>query len=550
MATMLQDILRESAATRPQATALVCGEHRFTYAQAEAAANRLAHGLLAGGLGRGDRVAICLDNSVESVLAVFGVLKAGGVYILINPTAKSEKISHLLDDAGVHTLITDARRMPEVRKACATATRPARIILVGAPEGPEAGTPPRPVTLWDAIQATFPGDAPPLPGAGSRDDLAALPFTSGSTGRPKGVMLSHGNLLAVVDSIREYLGVGPDDVFLTVLSLSFNYSLSTALVALRCGATMVIERSFTFPAATLQRMQAERVTVLPIVPTIAAVLLQMDLSKYDLSSLRTLTNAAAPLPVDHLVRLCKALPGVRFFSMYGQTECTRVCYLPPRDALRRPDSVGVAIPGTQAYVVDEHGRKAPPGQVGELVVRGPHVMQGYWNLPEETARKLRPCTLPDATPGERVLHSGDLFRTDDDGYLYFVSRNDDLIKSRGEKVSPREVESAICSIEAVAESAVMGVPDEVLGQAVKAFVVLRPGASLTPAQVKLECRLRLEEFMVPQHVELIEALPRNDSGKVDKLALRRAEAQRLALAGKAGNEPLSSKQPATPASGS
>ncbi|MCX5660263.1 MAG: class I adenylate-forming enzyme family protein [Planctomycetota bacterium] len=494
----------------------------------------VAGGLSRGEAGRGDRVAICLENSVESVLSVFGVLKAGGVYTLVNPTAKSEKIAHLLDDGGVHTLITDARRMAEVRKACARAAKPARIILVGEAEAEEAGPPPRPTTLCDAIQNEFPGDAPPRLAPGSRDDLAALPFTSGSTGRPKGVMLSHGNLLSVVDSITEYLGVGSDDIFLTVLSLSFNYSLSTALVAMRCGATMVIERSFTFPAATLQRIQAERVTVLPIVPTIAAVLLQMDLSKYDLASLRTVTNAAAPLPVDHLLRLCKALPNAKFFSMYGQTECTRVCYLPPHDALRRPDSVGIAIPGTQAYVVDEQGNPAPPGQVGELVVHGPHVMQGYWNLPEENAKKLRPAKGPGehsgAQPGERALHTGDLFRTDDDGYLYFVSRSDDLIKSRGEKVSPREVESAICAIDGVAEAAVLGVPDPVLGQAVKAFVVLRPGASLAPAQIKLECRRALEEFMVPQHVELLDSLPRNDSGKVDKLSLRRAEAAREAVA--------------------
>jgi acyl-CoA synthetase (AMP-forming)/AMP-acid ligase II len=259
---------------------------------------------------------------------------------------------------------------------------------------------------------------------------------------------------------------------------------------------------------------SERVTGFPLVPTISALLLQMDLGKYDLSSLRYVTNTAAALPTAHILELRQRLPHVRLYSMYGLTECKRVSYLPPEQIDRRPTSVGRGMPNEEVYVIDEQGNRLVSG-IGELVIRGSNVMKGYWELPEETARMLRPGPLP----GEMVLHSGDLFRMDEEGYLYFVGRKDDIIKTRGEKVSPREVENVLYELAGVAEAAVVGVPDAVLGQAVKAVLTLRDGATLGEQDVLRHCSRRLENFMVPKLVEFREAMPKTSTGKIDKKTL-------------------------------
>lgn len=264
----------------------------------------------------------------------------------------------------------------------------------------------------------------------------------------------------------------------------------------------------------------ERVTGFPLVPTIASILLQMDnLTKMDLSSLRYLTNAAAALPVAYIRRLQELLPHVRIYSMYGLTECTRASYLPPEELHQRPDSVGIPIPNEEVSVLGEDGKEVRPGEVGELVIRGSNVMQGYWNAPEETARTFRPGRYR----GEVLLYSGDLFKRDEEGFLYFVARKDDMIKTKGEKVSPKEIENALMEIQGVIEAAVIGVPDDILGQSIMAFVVAERGKELTEMDVVKYCTRNLEPFMVPKRVEFREGLPKSPNGKVDKKALREQE---------------------------
>jgi acyl-CoA synthetase (AMP-forming)/AMP-acid ligase II len=311
-----------------------------------------------------------------------------------------------------------------------------------------------------------------------------------------------------------------DDVLLCVLPLSFGYGLSQIYTAFHVGATVVLEKSFAFPFATLQKMAQEKVTGFALVPTIAALLLQArDLP--DVPSLRYLTNAAAALPTDHVRRLRERFPQAKLFSMYGMTECTRATYLPPEQLDVRPHSVGRAIPGTEALVVDEEGYEVPPGRIGELVVRGPHVMQGYWNDPVTTAAKLRRCPRT----GQTVLHSGDLFQRDKEGYLYFVSRQDDVIKTRGEKVAPKEVENVLYLLPGVREAVVYGVPDPVLGQAVVAALVPVEEGCLTERQVLAHCRAHLEDVLVPKRIEFREALPHTDNGKIKR---RDVQAESLA----------------------
>jgi long-chain acyl-CoA synthetase len=284
-------------------------------------------------------------------------------------------------------------------------------------------------------------------------------------------------------------------------------------MAMRMGCTLILEKSFTFPAAIFKKVREEGVTGLPLVPTMAAIILQMkDIRPGDYPTLRYVTNTAAALPPAHIQRLRELFPTTTVFSMYGLTECKRCTWLPPRELDRRPGSVGIAIPGTEAYVVDDDGNRMPAGEVGELVIRGPHVMKGYWENEAATAKALR----PGPHPWEKVLYTGDLFRTDDDGFLYFVGRKDDIIKTKGEKVSPKEVENVIYQLGGVREAAVIGVPDPILGAAIKAVVAIEPGSNLTETEVVRHCARHLEDFMVPKFVQFRDELPKTDSGKISR----------------------------------
>jgi long-chain acyl-CoA synthetase len=262
-------------------------------------------------------------------------------------------------------------------------------------------------------------------------------------------------------------------------------------------------------------MAAEKVTGFPGVPTLFAILLQIDLSPYDLSSLRYITNTAAALPPSHIQEIQQKFPWATLYSMYGLTETKRTLYLPPDQLETRPGSVGIAIPGTEVWVEDEQGQRLGPNEVGELVIRGGHVMRGYWENPAATAVRYR----PGPTPNESLCYSGDLFRMDEEGYFYFVGRKDDIIKSRGEKVAPKEVENVLYGIPGVVETAVIGIPDPILGEAIKALVVVKEGVELTEREVLQQCRAHLEDFMVPQMVEFRDALPKTSSGKIKKTGL-------------------------------
>jgi acyl-CoA synthetase (AMP-forming)/AMP-acid ligase II len=345
-------------------------------------------------------------------------------------------------------------------------------------------------------------------------DLAMIVYTSGSTGFPKGVMMTHANIVAAATSITTYLESSPDDIVLSVLPLAFDYGLYQALMCAKVGATLILEKSFTYPALVLEKLKNERATGFPLVPTLAAMLLQMKhLEPGMFPHLRYITNTAAALPASHIQRLRQLFPGARLYSMYGVTECKRCTYLPPEQLDVRPESVGIAIPGTEAYVARENGERAAPGEVGELVIRGAHVMKGYWADEAATARALRPGPYA----WERVLYTGDLFRADEEGYLYFVSRKDDIIKTRGEKVSPKEVENVIYELAGVREVAVVGVPDPILGQAVKAVVAADEDVS--ERDIIRHCSERLEEFMVPKLVEFRSQLPKSENGKIARKEL-------------------------------
>ncbi len=508
---LVQEFLENSAERFPDKVGLICEDQRLTYRELNEMANRVANTLQARGINRGDRVAIYLTNSIASVVGIFEMLKAGGVFVVVNNTTKQDKLVYILNNCRASALITDKRKVKNTT-ALMEAVPSVKFALIAGDFQPEGAPEYTNFIALNTVYETAPSTRPMQTNIDR--DLACLIYTSGSTGDPKGVMSDHSNVVFAATSIIQYLENTPDDIVINVLPLSFDYGLYQLLMVFKFGGTLVLEKTFAYPAAIMQKMVTESVTGFPGVPTVFAVLLQMDLSTYDLSKLRYISNTAAALPPSHIQALQEKFPGITIFSMYGLTETKRTLYLPPEQLDFRPGSVGIAIPGTEVWIEDDQGNRLGPEEIGELVVRGRHVMRGYWEAPEKTADRYRPGPIP----GERLCYTGDLFRMDDEGFFYFVGRKDDIIKSRGEKVAPKEVENVLYSLPGVVEAAVIGIPDPILGEAVKALLVVEDEA-LTPARVLAFCRANLEDFMVPKTVEFRDNLPKTTSGKIKKTGL-------------------------------
>jgi long-chain acyl-CoA synthetase len=521
---LVHDWLRRSARRMPEKEAIVCGAERWSYKRLDDCSDCLADGLAVLGLGRRDRVVILTGNRPETVVSLYGTLKADGVFVILEGSTKAHRLSCILRNTGAKIVIARADQAAVVRAALAQGDADPRIVWIDASSPPEGNT----GTTWAATLAR---------GAAARDatrgaavgrqtrsidiDLASLIYTSATVGVPKGVMSTHHNMISAARSVIQYLQNQEDDIILVALPLSFGYGLYQVITAVMFGGTVVLEPSFIYLHRILSRIALERVSGLPLVPTMATMLLRMhDLGNYDLSSLRYLTSAGDVLPVRHIRDLRRCLPHVKIFSMFGLTECKRAAYLDPEELDQRPGSVGKAMPNCEVSVVDEEGNAVGPGETGELIIRGSNVMQGYWEDPEMTARAYRPGSYP----AERWLHSGDYFRQDRDGFLYFLGRKDDMIKIRGERVSPREVEDVLCEMDDIAEAAVVGVPDELLGQAIKAFIVPCT-RTLDKNTILRYCADRLQPVLIPKYVECVMALPRTPRGKIDKRQLQIGEAR-------------------------
>lgn len=516
---LLHEFFRDTALRLPNKTALVCGDVRLTYAELRDHVNALVTLLQSRDVKRGDRVALFLDNTPELVVAVYATLQVGAVFMPVNPLTKQDKVSYLLNDSRASALITDASLAHAWRDAL-TASQTVHTCIVtqldfvgndavGVDERCLAFPAPR--TSPVSVESAHARNNEIID-----QDLASIIYTSGSTGEPKGVMLTHLNMVSACRSVSTYLGLRESDVVICVLPLAFDYGLYQLLMSVKVGATLVLEQSFAFPIKVLEVMTREQVTVLPGVPTIFSMLMHLNvLDQFPLPQLRMITNTAAALSEEHIRRLRALFPQATLFSMYGLTECKRVTFLPPEQLDIRPTSVGRGMPNEEVWLVDENGARLPNGSTGELVIRGSNVMRGYWEKPDETAERLRPGPIV----GEMILYSGDIFRTDEEGWLYFVARKDDIIKTRGEKVSPREVENVLYSHDAVLEAAVIGVPDDVLGQAVKAFVVLKDGRTASERELIRYCASKIENFMTPKYIAFVASLPKTDTGKIKKTGL-------------------------------
>ncbi|MDP3547018.1 MAG: AMP-binding protein [Phreatobacter sp.] len=500
---LLHHLLDQAAASGADRIAVVDGDRSATYGELAAAARACAARCLTEGLERGDRVAIFLPKSLEECWSIFGVARAGGVFVPVNAMLKPAQVRHIVEDCGARIVLTSGALATVLEEAFAGLDG-IRVVVVDAPDFATGG-PERPLP----------------PSAGIGEDLAAILYTSGSTGRPKGVMLSHRNLLAGTRIVRTYLGITQDDRILSLLPFSFDYGLNQLLTAVEQGARIVL-LTFQFGADIVRAIEAHGITGLAGVPTIWAILTRATplLAKTPLPSLRYITNSGGAVPSDTVAKLRERLPGTRIFLMYGLTEAFRSTFLPPEEVDRRPTSIGKAIPECEMLVVTADGRRAKPGEPGILVHRGPTVSLGYWNRPDATAEVLKPHPFrPITEGGEIVCYSGDLVTEDEDGFLYFVARNDAMIKSSGHRISPTEVEECLMAVGAFQHVAVIGLPDAFAGQKVHAVGVA--SGEVDVAVVLQAAADQLPAYMVPRAIELVDRLPVTPNGKVDYVGLVR-----------------------------
>jgi len=499
----LVDRLRYSVERHSDAEAVVHQDRRVTYGQLWQYVCAVGAFLAGEEFEAGDRVAILLENSAEYIATYYGTLMAGGVAVALTTASKAKELANALAHSGARWLVADARH-PELDELVRAASPALQVIRVG-----ETGTPAN-AARWDDVVKTVDGRS--ARGVTLEpDSTAAIIYTSGTTGKPKGVTLSHRNLASNTESILAYLGLTREDRCLNVLPFYYSYGNSVLHTHLAAGATLVLQNNQAYMHVVLSLIKAERITGFPGVPsTFALILNRFKLGNYDLTGLRYMTQAGGALAPAHIKRLREELPHVRFFVMYGQTEATaRLSYLPPEKLEQKPGSAGIRISGVQLEIRDEHGNPVSHGVVGEIYASGPNVMTGYWNDPQATAEVIK----------NGWLKTGDMAYMDEEGYVFIQGRRGDIIKSGGHRISPREIEDVIVELDGVAEAVVVGVNDELLGEAIKAIVVAKPGASLDVVTVKTHCLRRLPVYKVPKHIEFGADLPRTPTGKIKRYLL-------------------------------
>ncbi|MGL1832948.1 acyl-CoA ligase (AMP-forming), exosortase A system-associated [Rhodocyclaceae bacterium SMB388] len=532
---LLHHLILASAERTPEASALTFGPDTLNYAELQRQTASFASGLIALGLARGERVAVYLDKRIETVAAFFGASAAGGVFVPVNPILKAEQVGYILQDCNVRVLVTSPERFATLADTLAHCHDLRHVVLTGSAE-PLPTLSGASVHGWSALC-----DTPPAGGHRVIDtDMVAILYTSGSTGRPKGVVLSHRNMVTGAKSVAEYLENRADDTLLSALPLSFDAGFSQLTTAFHVGARVVL-LNYLMPRDVIKALAKERVTGLTAVPPLWIQLAALDWPDTITEHLRYIANTGGRMPLETLTTLRRKLPQTRPYLMYGLTEAFRATYLPPDQVDLRPDSIGKAIPNADVFVLREDGTPCAPHEPGELVQRGALVAMGYWNDPDKTAERFKP--LPAHAPGreaglvlpEIAVFSGDTVRMDEEGYLYFIGRRDEMIKTSGYRVSPTEVEEILYATQLVGECVAFGVPHDTLGQAIA--VIATPPASGTFDMVAIltECRARMPAYMVPSRLQVRAGpLPRNPNGKIDRKLLSSEEIERMAESSSSG----------------
>jgi long-chain acyl-CoA synthetase len=502
MSNSLVQFLSESVARTPDAEAIVHGDRRVTYAELWSTVGKLAALFEKHSLERGARVAILLENCPEYVASYYGALAAGGAAIGLNTAARARDLLNWIRHSGASWVIAHTKH--KELKAVAEGLGPeVKLLVLGETSRL------RDVTIHATWQEML--DLSPAPIAPERiegSDLAAIIYTSGTTGNPKGVSLSHQNLAANTTSILQYLNLTADDRIVNVLPFYYSYGNSILHTHLAVGGTVILENSLAFLHKVVERLVSERSTGFSGVPsTFALLLARTDLGAYDLSSLRYLTQAGGPMPPANQERLKKVLPHTQIFIMYGQTEATaRLTYLPPERLEEKLGSCGIPIPGVKIEIRDENGAPLPPHRTGEICAAGDNIMMGYWRAQEMTDQVVK----------DNWLHTGDLAHFDEDGFIYIDGRSSEMIKSGGQRISPKEIEEVICEMEGIADVGVVGEPDEMLGQIIKAVVVLKDGATIESKAIQHYCLQNLAQYKIPKIIEFAAELPKTGSGKLKR----------------------------------
>jgi acyl-CoA ligase (AMP-forming) (exosortase A-associated) len=527
---LLNEIIAFAASRRADADALTYGPTSMSYGALAGDTHRFGSGLVRLGLERTDRVAIYLAKRFETVIASFGAAAAGGVFVPLNPLLKPEQVGYVLRDCNVRVLVTSPERLALLAETLGRCPDLRDVVLTDVIPV-ETGLPPSlHVTPWRELL-----EGPQRPGHRVIDtDLAAILYTSGSTGKPKGVVLSHRNMVAGAKSVASYLENSADDVLLAALPLSFDAGFSQLTTAFHAGARVVL-LNYLVPRDVLKAMERERVTGLTAVPPLYIQLAQLEWPTAVQESLRYFANTGGRMPRETLALLRKRLPRSKPFLMYGLTEAFRSTYLPPEEVEHRPDSIGKAIPNAEILVLRDDGTECAAEEPGELVHRGALVGLGYWNDAEKTAERYR--VLPAGVGGreaglqlpEVAVFSGDTVRRDAEGFLYFIGRRDEMIKTSGYRVSPTEVEEVLYATRLIGECAAFGVDHPVLGQTIQVIATPPAGVSAVDTTALLvECRARMPAYMVPQAVEgRAGPLPRNPNGKIDRKLLSTEWVERL-----------------------
>lgn len=521
--TLLPELISLAAERNASAPALTYGKTTLDYGILSKEVTRFANGLLSLGLQRGERVAIYLEKRFETVIASFGAPASGGVFVPLNPLLKAEQVSYILRDCNVRILVTSSERLALLKETLPTCHDLRHIVVLDSDE-------PLPIICalntvrWSDIL-----DAPPATGHRVIDtDMLGILYTSGSTGKPKGVVLSHRNMVAGAKSVASYLENRPDDTLLAALPLSFDAGFSQLTTAFHSGARVVL-LNYLLPRDILKAIDREKVSGLTAVPPLYIQLAQLDWPESITEHLRYFANTGGRMPRETLGALRHQLPKAKPFLMYGLTEAFRSTYLPPEEVDLRPDSIGKAIPNAEILVLREDGSPCSPNEPGELVHRGALVGMGYWNDPEKTAERYKP--LPIHAPGreaglvlpEIAVFSGDTVRKDEEDFLYFIGRRDEMMKTSGYRVSPTEVEEILYATKQVGECVAFGVDNDRLGQAIQVIATPPLGGRLDPDALLSECRVRMPAYMVPSGIAVREGpLPRNPNGKIDRKALSTA----------------------------
>jgi len=510
---LIHHFLEQHAQTAPEQSACIHENDVVTYGEMECRANRVAHTLRQLGVRRGDRVALLIENSSDYIAAYYGILKCGAVTVAIYTTTTAKTLSFILNDCEVCALLTQSKHLALLEELSNQLPKLRAVVVVDDQSG--SGSLAGQSWPWRIIEsievAQQPDTSLNLPMIDL--NLASIIYTSGSTGDPRGATLSHLNIVTNTRSIVSYLSLTQKDRIMVVLPFPYVYGKSLLNTHIAVGATVIIDNRFIFPNVVLRTMEEKAATGFAGVPSTYAILLgKSAVRKMEFPALRYLTQAGGAMAPTLIREVMEVFHGKKLYIMYGATEASaRLSFLPPEELPRKIGSIGKPIPNVELCLIKDSGEEAGPNEAGEIVARGANIMQGYWNQPEETKAVLT----------EHGFHTGDLGRMDEEGFFFVVGRKRDMIKSAGNRVSAKEIEEIILEHPNILETAVIGIPDQYIGEAICAHVVPKNGVPVLSDELIAYCKSRLPEYKVPRTVIVRESLPKNASGKIMKEQLRK-----------------------------